>query len=183
MQCQQFFAQGGPGFRIGYHLVDRKISQSTDRRAQPYNRGVENSGEENAVASIDRVLSCAKIAGAIAAVFGWWMGPTFFRTMLDSAPEGIAPIPSCDRRPIRFAGFSLEVFCLPMQGALGFGRVLWVAWIGAWIYDVAARSLGIEFEIVELSSRSWKRVRDRGIEFEIRDSVLSPFVALDRRSF
>jgi hypothetical protein len=54
MQCQQFFAQGGPGFRIGYRLVDRKISQSTDRRAQPYNRGVENSEEENAVASIDR---------------------------------------------------------------------------------------------------------------------------------
>jgi hypothetical protein len=85
MQCQQFFAQGGPGFRIGCHLVDRKISQSTDRRAQPYNRGVENSGEENAVASIDRVLSCAKIAGATDAVFGWWMEPMFFLTMLDSA--------------------------------------------------------------------------------------------------
>jgi len=34
------------------------------------------------------VLSCAKIAGAIDAVFGWWMGPMFFLTMLDSALGG-----------------------------------------------------------------------------------------------
>jgi hypothetical protein len=88
MQCQQFFAQGGPGFRIEYRLVDRKISPSTDRRAQPYNREVENSGEENAVAAIDRGVFVRENCGRKRCCLRIVMGPMFFLTMLRSAPGG-----------------------------------------------------------------------------------------------
>ena len=63
------------------------------------------------------------------------------------ARRRIAPISSCDLRRIRFAGFSPRCFIGPFDLA-GCSGV-------AWIYDVAAKKLaGIEFEIVELSSRS-----------------------------
>jgi hypothetical protein len=124
-----------------------KSRSPPDRRAQSYNLGVENSGEENAVVSIHRVLSSAKIAGAINAVSGLLMGAMFWLTMILAA-RGAGSL----RSHLAIVGASaLPVFSPDVSSGPSIGPGA----LGAWICDVAAKKFGgIEFEIVESSSRS-----------------------------
>ena len=111
---------------------------------QTYNRGVENSGEENALAAIDRGSfvreNCRRNRCCFRIVHGANVRPDHASQRARSALGG-GSLPS---HLAILGGFALLVFSRCLSGPLDLAGDSG----GAWIDDVAASKLGaIEFEI------------------------------------